>query len=107
MMMIAEEPGQTLLFENDRIRIWEELLPIGEQTTRLHRHAHQFMPIVVGGGTIEVRDETGAVVFTGELGAGPLGWRAADDVPFVHGARNLGDVPIRVIVVEDTGAAAT
>jgi hypothetical protein len=101
--MIIDEPGQTLLYENDRIRIWEELLPVGEQAARLHRHEHQFMPIVVEGGTIEFVDENGAVAFTRTLGPGSLGWRSADDVPFIHGGRNLGDSPIRVIVVEDIG----
>lgn len=105
--MIADEPGQTLLYENDRIRIWEEVLPVGEQTARLHRHAHQFMPIIVEGGTAELVDETGAVEFTATLERGSLGWRSADDVPFVHGGRNLGDTPIRVIVVEDIGVGGT
>ena len=37
------------------------------------------------------------------LEPGPLGWRAADQVPLVHGGRNVGDTDIRVIVVEDIG----
>ena len=83
--------------------IWEEVLPVGAESARLHRHRFQFMPIV-GGGPIEIADETGAVEGTRILARGPLGWRAADQVPFVHGARNVGDTEIRVIVVEDVGA---
>lgn len=102
--MIADDPGQRLVYENQRIRIWEEVLPVGEESARLHRHRFQFMPIIVEGGHIEFADETGAVEGTRILARGPLGWRAADQVPFVHGARNVGDTEIRVIVVEDVGA---
>lgn len=102
--MIGDDPGQRLLYENDRVRIWEEVLEVGEESARLHRHQHQFMPIVVDGGRIELADETGAITATRDLGRGPLDWRSADEVPFVHGGRNVGDAPIRVIVVEDIGA---
>jgi hypothetical protein len=103
-MMIADDPGQRLLYKNDRIRIWEEILPVGEETARLHRHQYQFMPIIVDGGSIEFANDTGEVEGTWDLGRGPLDWRTADQVPFVHGGRNVGDTEIRVIVVEDLGA---
>jgi hypothetical protein len=102
--MIADEPGQRLLYENDRLRIWEEVLPVGEQVARLHHHRYQFMPIVVAGGPAEGFDENGAMEGTWVLEPGSLGWRGTDQVPFAHGGRNAGDTEIRIIVVEDLGA---
>lgn len=102
--MIVNDPGQRLLYESPRIRIWEEILPVGEQAPRLHHHEYQFMPIIVDGGPIEFFDESGAPEGTRALARGPLGWRDADQVPFIHGGRNAGDTEIRVIVVEDLGA---
>lgn len=102
--MIADDPGQRLLYENERVRIWDEVLPVGEERARVHHHRYQFMPIIVDGGPIEFVDETGAVEGTHVLARGPLAWRSSEHVPFVHGGRNVGDTEIRVIVVEDLGA---
>jgi hypothetical protein len=54
---------------------------------------------------VEFTDESGTVERSAVLDRGPLGWRSADVVPFVHGGRNAGDSDIRVIIVEDRGAA--
>lgn len=40
--MSAEPVGTTLLFENDRVRVWEMTLAPG-QTCAPHRHAHDYL----------------------------------------------------------------
>ena len=56
-MMVDDQPissdvGTKLLFENDRVRVWDLCLAPGERTG-LHRHTTDFLYVVIGSGTLQ------------------------------------------------------
>ena len=48
-MNISEDIGTRLLFENDRVRVWDLALAPGE-STGMHRHENDYLYVVIGGG---------------------------------------------------------
>jgi len=80
--------GTKLIFENDRVRVWEFTLAPGESIG-----AHFFYPIE--GGTLTVTRATGAQPAT--LEAGKVYYRTAGDT---HGATNLGPRRYHEVLVE-------
>ena len=58
MSDISEDVGTRLLFENDRVRVWDLTLAPGESTGR-HRHTADYFYVVIGGGKVsEVEVDT-------------------------------------------------
>ena len=55
---ISTEVGTQLLFENERVRVWDLSLKPGE-STGLHRHENDYFFVVIGGGTLQAVDEEG------------------------------------------------
>ena len=51
------DPG-TLLFENDRIRVWELIMQPGE-VCNWHMHAHDHLLVVIDGARVEARKSDG------------------------------------------------
>ena len=47
---ISEEAGTRLLFENERVRVWDLRLEPG-QSTGLHRHKEDYLYVVIGDAT--------------------------------------------------------
>lgn len=96
----SEQVGTRLLFENDRVRVWDLALAPGE-ALEAHVHHLDFCFVVVQGGELRhvhpgdpaqdqpVRYEDGQVVFL-EAGAGLVHHRLV----------NVGDRPYRNFVVE-------
>lgn len=105
--------GSEKIFENDRIIMWNFVLPPGEQTP-VHTHENAYMWYVVVGGSVQLFDEggkdlgsfevpTGSIFslklegeileFTSELGKGIK-------VPARHSAKNVGSTAYREVLVE-------
>ncbi len=92
--------GTRLLFENERVRVWDLSLAPGE-FLESHVHRDDFLFVVAQGGHLrhadpdnpedsrEVRYEDGLVVF-----------REVDGEVLHHRLTNLGDAPYRNFVVE-------
>lgn len=88
------EVGTRLVFENDRVKVWEFTLEPG-QALEAHTHQHDYFFYPIEGGTLEVT-RPGRVDRV-ELQAGRVYWRAGGDT---HGARNVGPVRYHEVLVE-------
>jgi beta-alanine degradation protein BauB len=106
MQSVSTNVGTELLFENDRVRVWQMVLAPGE-SSEMHRHEHDYLFVHLtrtklesrSPGTDDVRQfdcEDGFVSFSvvGEHGRPP------------HQVTNVADEPHRQIVVELLGPSA-
>jgi hypothetical protein len=102
---ISTDIGTELLFENDRIRVWQMILAPGEES-HLHRHVHDYVYVYTtpshitafydGKGSAGAAYEDGFVQYTAV---------GTDMVP--HKIRNTGDDVHRQILVEFKGPSET
>jgi quercetin dioxygenase-like cupin family protein len=115
---MSEQPsdaiGTRLLFENDRVRVWEQLLQPGE-TFPQHRHPYDYVQIVAQGSrasaTIDEQTRAWMIENNPEL-AESLGDRDYVEVDLapgqvlwstggsVHDTGNVGDTPMHIFLVE-------
>ncbi len=95
---ISSDVGTRLLFENDRVRVWDLRLAPG-QSTGLHRHEHDYLYVVIGDGRLQGADEQGEKSEVREMKDGEVRFNELDGEA-VHEAFNRGDNPWRNIIVE-------
>ncbi len=95
---VSSEVGTRLLFENDRVRVWDLCLQPGE-STGLHRHEFDYLYVVIGGGTLQGKNANGSNKPVEDFSDGDVRFREIDGED-IHEAVNIGDVPWRNIVVE-------
>ncbi len=95
---ISSYVGTKLLFENDRVRVWDLRLEPGE-STGLHRHMHDYFYVVIGGGTLQGADVDGKKDKPRTMQDGEVHFRTVEGEA-IHDAINVGDAPWRNIVVE-------
>ena len=88
------EVGTKLVFENERVRVWEFTLQPGE-TTGAHKHDHDYFFYPIEGGTLEVTRPSGVTKAT--LETGKVYFRAGGDT---HDAKNIDDHRYHEILVE-------
>ena len=95
---VSQDVGTRLLFENERVRVWDLRLAPGESTA-IHRHGTDYLYVVIGDGELQRVDADGT--------PGPIKPRRDGDVVFrklenedIHAARNAGEAEWRNIVVE-------
>lgn len=90
---VSENVGSKLLFENDRVRVWDLHIEPGK-TTGLHRHTKDYLYVVIGGGTLSGPDGQARDMADGEV--------VFREIPNeeIHEAFNVGDQPWRNIIVE-------
>jgi predicted metal-dependent enzyme (double-stranded beta helix superfamily) len=98
MPSISPDVGTRLLFENDRVRVWDLQLPPGG-ATGLHRHTTDFLYVVIGGGTLQTVYADGTSDEPRRMQDGDVRFREVE-TESVHDAVNCGDTPWRNIVVE-------
>jgi len=103
--------GTKLVFEDERIKIWELFLEPGEKTG-LHTHTRDYYFYVASGGTLEVLDKDDKSCVQAEVATGEVvSFQIKDGelfdvegkpvgVPATHWARNIGDTTYREILVE-------
>ncbi|HKD87679.1 MAG TPA: hypothetical protein VKB62_04050 [Streptosporangiaceae bacterium] len=103
--MSYEPVGTTMLFENDRVRVWEMRLAPGETCTP-HRHAHDYLmmytiPSVIASGPagqeMVQQLDPGMIAFS-VVGADGLG---------AHAITNVGDEDSHHFVVELLGPSSS
>jgi mannose-6-phosphate isomerase-like protein (cupin superfamily) len=93
----ASAEHHRLLFENDRVRVVESVIPSGE-TTAVHTHRRPNVQYIVHGSRIVRRDADGVVTSEGtQLEDASTLW--SDPIP-PHTVENVGAEELRVIVVE-------
>jgi len=86
--------GSKLIFENERIRVWEFTLQPGE-TIDAHKHEYDYFFYPIEGGTLEVTRDSGVVRAT--LEAGKVYYRSGGDT---HAATNVDDHRYHEVLVE-------
>lgn len=86
--------GTKLVFENDRVRVWEFTLESGE-SIEAHRHDHDYFFYPIEGATLEVMRATGTARLT--LNAGEVCFRKGGDT---HAAKNVDDHRYHEVLVE-------
>lgn len=86
--------GTKLIFENEKVRVWEFTLAPGE-SIGAHTHEHDYFFYPIEGGSLEVTRATGVTRAT--LDAGKVYYRKAGDT---HGAKNLGPGRYHEVLVE-------
>jgi beta-alanine degradation protein BauB len=91
------EVGSKLIFENERVKIWEFTLAPGEQIDA-HKHDHDYFFYPIEGGTLEVTRAAGVTRAT--LEAGKVYYRDKGDT---HAAKNVSDTRYHEILVELKG----
>lgn len=94
----SEQVGTELLFENDRVRVWDLRLAPGERTG-FHRHFQDYFFVVIGGGKLKSVRGDGSDWYETEMRDGEVRFRDIDGED-VHDAINVGDKAWRNIVVE-------
>ena len=103
--------GSYIVFENDKVIIWELVLEPGQQTA-CHTHRHDYVFYVLEGSTLEVFDKSDDFLFAFDSNTGNAfaftcreGQLFSSDgkglqVTATHSARNGGKVRYREILVE-------
>jgi quercetin dioxygenase-like cupin family protein len=87
-------PGTSLLFENERTRIWEVVLEPGERLV-MHRHDLPYVVITVEGSTCLITASDG-VTRSLTLRPGDWEWKP----PEIHALENIGSTRFRNRFVE-------
>ena len=95
----STEVGSKLLFENDRVRVWDLQMAPGE-STGLHAHHCSYFYVVIGDGELEARNADGSLLHRGTMQDGEVHYREIDGEPAVHEAWNVGQQTWRNIIVE-------
>ena len=95
---ISDQVGTRLLFENERVRVWDLRLAPGE-STGLHRHATDYLYVVIGDGVLGGQDAQGQAKPSEPMTDGTVRFRRVE-AEAVHEAINVGDTPWRNIIVE-------
>ena len=96
---ISSEVGTRLLFENERVRVWDLQLAPG-QSTGMHRHVHDYLYVVIGDGQLQAADAEGNRGKARDRQDGEVVFNALDGEDAVHEALNVGVGPWRNIIVE-------
>jgi hypothetical protein len=89
----AAEPGAVLL-ENDRVVVRQYLLQPG-MSTGMHGHGHDYLRVILQGGTVEVTALNGPTR-TEKVEVGSVAWRTKT----THSTKNIGGGPIEGLVIE-------
>jgi quercetin dioxygenase-like cupin family protein len=95
---ISQAVGTRLLFENERVRVWDLQLPPGA-STGLHRHDTDFLYVVIGDGELQTRFADGTADPPRSMHDGDVRFREVGE-GIVHAGVNVGTQPWRNIVVE-------
>ena len=98
---ISGNVGTEVLFENDRIRVWEMRLGPG-QSSELHRHVHDYVFVYVTPTLLESR-EPGGKPRVRSFEDGFVQHTVVGREGKTHRVRNAGDVTHRQIIVELLG----
>jgi quercetin dioxygenase-like cupin family protein len=88
------EVGTKLIFENERVKVWEFTLQPGEEIAT-HQHDCDYFFYPIEGGTLEVTRASGVTRAT--LETGQVYFRRGGDS---HAARNVSDRRYHEILVE-------
>lgn len=97
---VSEQVGTSVLFENDRVRVWKDGAGPGE-TRPLHVRRLPYITVVIAGEEADNLGEDGSLLrrFEG-LTPGQAHYVGPKDLPAVHALRNTGTTEVRVLIIE-------
>lgn len=97
---VSEQLAASVLFENDRVRVWDDRAEPGE-TKHLHVHRRPYITVVIAGERAENIAEDGSLLrrFDG-LTPGGAYYVGPDELPLVHALRNTGSTEVAVVTIE-------
>jgi hypothetical protein len=98
-MSASEKIGGRVVFENDRVRVWDDTVAPGA-TQDLHTHTNPYLAVAIAGESGETIGESGEVMQTYEIEPGEVFWYGSDLLPTTHSLRNTGSTEISVVIVE-------
>jgi beta-alanine degradation protein BauB len=100
MSEVSERVGTSVLFENDRVRVWQDGAGPGE-TKPLHVHRRPYITVVIAGDEADNLGEDGTLQrrFEG-LTPGQAHYVGSNDLPIVHALRNTGSTEIAILIIE-------
>jgi hypothetical protein len=100
---IADNPiGTDLIFEDDRVRIWQIVLDPGQEAPT-HTHHFDYTTITIEGSTLERLNGDGSVDRTEGVPGNVSRWYRSTRT---HGLRNVGPTRFRNVIVELKGFPA-
>jgi hypothetical protein len=91
--------GTRLLFENDRVKVWEIALPPGARAP-FHHHVHPYFYVCVSPGRVRTRFPNGHYVEGDEEIGGVAFMEHSGEQPGIHDLENVGETTIRYTTVE-------
>ena len=94
-----ERLGNSLLMENEHLRVWDHRVAAGK-TGDIHLHRRPYLSVVIGGGKGQTVNPSGNVLQEFQLEPGKVYWYGSEDLPEVHALRNTGSADIAVITIE-------
>jgi hypothetical protein len=97
---VSAQVAGSILFENDRVRVWDDRAAPGE-TKDLHVHRRPYITVIIAGEQGETVGEDGTVQrrFEG-LTPGDAHYVGAEELPAVHAMRNTGSSELAVLIIE-------
>lgn len=95
---VEQEPLHRIVFQNQNVRIYDVLIPPGEQTL-FHKHILDHVAIAVSGG-IGRNEMLGKPPMEGPIRTGSASFSNAAKNPYTHRLENIGTTPIRMVVPE-------
>jgi len=113
MEKVGSNVGSKVVFENDRVRVWDFELQPGEET-EMHRHDHSYIWYAIAGGPLDTEDENGQKLGVFDIPTGAVfnirhngeeleilsEAGQGSKFPLTHKAKNIGDTPYREILIE-------
>ncbi|MEZ5592798.1 MAG: hypothetical protein R3F53_19685 [Gammaproteobacteria bacterium] len=113
MAKVSSNVGSKVIFENDKVKVWDFVLQPGEET-EMHKHDKSYMWYAIQGGPLDCEDEHGndlgvfdvptGGVFDIKLNGDELEVMSeiakGAKIPVTHKAKNAGDTPYREILIE-------
>lgn len=110
---IGAEVGSRVVFENDKVRVWNFELKPGEETV-MHRHDLSYIWYAIQGGPLDIHDEHGNPLGVFQVPTGAVfnirhngnELEILSDIhqgmkfPLTHKARNIGSVTYREVLIE-------
>lgn len=86
--------------ENDKVKVWKTIIfPAKNQKLIMHRHEFDRVLIALSSGTLKIVNDKGQIHYL-KLKKGQSYYLKKDIVNELHSDENLGNQPIKVIVVE-------
>ena len=97
----TEQVGTRVMFENDRVRVWDLALAPGESLEK-HIHRHDFFFLVAKGGRLRISDPDNPAAYRDvEYQDDQITFLEVGEEGQVHNRHtNIGDAPYRNYVIE-------